>query len=361
LQGFLCSDSVSNGRRGVSESQATGTTGDRQRAAIGSAGRILVVDDLPGNVTLARSVLEQDGYAVTGVAGGEEALQAVAEDQPDLILMDVMMPGLNGFDACRQLKSAAATRLIPVVLVTALRNSKDRIRGFEAGADDFLSKPINAPELRARVQSLIRIKKYTDDLDSAESVIISMALTIEARDPSTDGHCHRLAAYAAALGTELGLSEDDVAALERGGFLHDIGKVGISDGLLLKPGRLTAEEYEQIKMHTVIGDRLCGELRSLRRVRPIVRGHHERLDGTGYPDRLRGDRVPLLAQIMGIVDVFDALTTSRPYKKALPSEAACEELLREVRLGWRRKDLVDVFVKLWTEGRLPHFDLRIDG
>jgi putative two-component system response regulator len=348
----------------VSDSKAVETTGDRQRAAIASAGRILVVDDVPGNVRLARSVLEREGYSVTSVAGGEEALQAVAQEQPDLILMDVMMPGLNGFEACRQLKLQAPTRLIPIVLVTALRNSQDRIRGFEAGADDFLSKPINAPELRARVRSLIRIKRYTDDLDSAESVIISMALTIEARDPSTEGHCHRLAAYATAFGRALGLAEEDLAALERGGFLHDIGKVGIPDSVLLKPGKLTSEEYEQIKTHTVIGDRLCGELRSLRRVRPIVRGHHERLDGTGYPDQLRGNRVPLLAQLMGIVDVFDALTTSRPYKSALPRDAALEELRREVDRGWRSRELVDVFVRLCREERLPRFQitgLRTDG
>lgn len=337
---------------------ATESTGDPQRAVIApstTTGRILVVDDVAGNVSLARSVLERDGYLVTTASGGEEALEAVANEHPDLILMDVMMPGLNGFEACRLLKSELATRLIPVVLVTALRKSRDRIQGFEVGADDFLSKPINAPELRARVRSLIRIKRYTDDLDSADSVIVSLALTIEARDPSTDGHCQRLAAYATAFGIELGLGEDDLAALERGGFLHDIGKIGIPDHLLLKPGALTPEEYEQIKMHTVIGDRLCGELRSLRRVRPIVRGHHERLDGSGYPDRLRGDGVPLLAQIMGIVDVFDALTTSRPYKKALPPEAACEELQREADRGWRRRDLVDVFVRLCTSGRLPRF------
>jgi cyclic di-GMP phosphodiesterase len=340
------------------------SAGERQRSTGVPAGRILVVDDVAGNVKLARSVLECDGYQVTGVSGGEEALEAVANDHPDLILMDVMMPGLNGFEACRQLKSQLSTRLIPVVLVTALRNSRDRIQGFEVGADDFLSRPINASELRARVRSLIRLKRYTDDLDSAESVIVSLALTIEARDPSTDGHCQRLAAYATALGIELGLSDDDLAALERGGFLHDIGKVGIPDSVLLKPGKLTAEEYEQIKTHTVIGDRLCGELRSLRRVRPIVRGHHERLDGTGYPDQLRGNAVPLLAQLMGIVDVFDALTTSRPYKKALPPEEACEELLREAARGWRRRDLVDVFVRLCSEGRLPRFHVagaRFDG
>ena len=235
-------------------------------------------------------------------------------------------------------------RLIPVVLVTALDDTASRIRGIEAGADDFVSKPFNAHELRARVRSLLRIKRYTDDLDNAEAVIVSLALTIEARDSTTGGHCQRLARYASALGQALGLDEDDASALARGGFLHDIGKVGIPDAVLLKRGPLTADEYEVIKQHTVIGDRLCGEVRWLRTVRPIVRHHHERLDGSGYPDGLRGDAIPLLAQIMSIVDIFDALTSERPYRAAIPAALAAEELQREVALGWRRASLVDTFL-----------------
>jgi putative two-component system response regulator len=317
------------------------------------AGRVLVVDDLAGNVGLVTSVLQADGYLVRSASGGQEALEAVVQEHPDLILLDVVMPGLDGFEVCRRLKSDAATRLIPIVLVTALRDSGDRIRGINAGADDFIIKPFNPHELRARVRSLIRIKRYTDDLDSAESVIVSLALTIEARDQSTEGHCQRLATYAAALGARLGLDEDDLKALQLGGFLHDIGKVGIPDAVLLKPGRLTASEFQVMKNHTVIGDRLCSELRSLRRVRPIVRGHHERLDGSGYPDQLSGDTIPLLAQIMGIVDVYDALTTRRPYKDALPAERAHAELLTEVDRGWRRRDIVDAFIALDAAGALP--------
>jgi putative two-component system response regulator len=258
--------------------------------------------------------------------------------------MDVMMPHVDGFEACRTIKHDPATRLIPVVLVTSLDDTASRIRGIEAGADDFVSKPFNPPELRARVRSLLRIKHYTDDLESAESVIVSLALTIEARDRTTDGHCQRVAQYASALGRKLGLDADDVSALTRGGFLHDVGKIGIPDVVLLKRGPLTPSEYELIKEHTVIGDRLCGELRSLRRVRPIVRHHHERLDGSGYPDGLRGDATPLLAQIMGIVDVFDAVTTERPYRVAMPVAWAVEELEREVARGWRRADLVATFL-----------------
>ncbi len=315
-------------------------------------GTVLIVDDITGNTRLLESLLAPDGHTVRTAGDGAEALRLVRSEHPDLVLMDVMMPRVDGFEACRAIKQDPGTRLIPVVLVTALNDTASRIRGIEAGADDFVSKPFNAHELRARVRSLLRIKRYTDDLDSAESVIVSLALTIEARDSTTHGHCHRLAHYASALGRTLGLDEDDVSALGRGGFLHDIGKVGIPDAVLLKRGRLTSEEYELIKQHTVIGDRLCGELRSLRNVRPIVRHHHERLDGSGYPDGLRDDAIPLLAQIMGIVDVFDAMTTERPYKAALPVARAAEELRGEATCGWRRADLVATFLEQVERGSL---------
>ena len=321
-----------------------------------SVGRVLVVDDIAANIALATALLRRDGYVVSSATNGIEALEMVAREQPDLVLMDVMMPGLDGFEACRILKAGPATRLIPVVLVTALQETEDRIRGIDAGADDFISKPFNAPELRARLRSLVRIKRYTDDLDTAESVILSLALTVEARDQCTEGHCQRLAAYATGLGRELSLDDDDVAALDRGGVLHDIGKIGIPDRILLKPAGLTAAEFDVMKQHTVIGDRLCGELRFLRRVRPIVRHHHERLDGSGYPDGLSGDAIPILAQILGVVDVFDALTTSRPYKPAMAAADAYRELQREVGRGWRRADLVARFLRLADDGRLPQFD-----
>jgi len=307
-------------------------------------GSVLIVDDIASSARLVERLLAPDGYTVRTASDGAEALRILRAAPPDLLLMDVMMPGVDGYQACRTIKQDPVTRLIPVVLVTSLDDTESRIRGIEAGADDFVSKPFNAPELRARVRSLMRIKRYTDDLESAESVILSLAMTIEARDHTTGGHCERLARYASALGRTLGLPENDVASLTRGGFLHDVGKVGVPDAVLLKPGPLTPEEYAVIQQHTVIGDRLCGELRSLRTVRPIVRWHHERLDGSGYPDGLRGDAIPLLPQIMGIVDVFDALTTDRPYRKALPRAVAVDELRREVDRGWRRADLVDTFL-----------------
>jgi putative two-component system response regulator len=315
---------------------------------------VLVVDDMESNIRLFARLLSRDGYRVLTAADGADALAVVHREHPDLILMDVMMPKLDGFEVCRLLKQAPSTRLVPVVLVTALQDSQDRIRGLEVGADDFISKPVNAAELTARVRSLLRIKRYTDELDSAESVILSLALTIEARDATTDGHSQRLARYAVALGQEVGVSDDEIPDLAKGGFLHDIGKVGVPDAVLLKPTALTPEEFELMKQHTIIGDRLCGQLRSLRRVRPIVRHHHERLDGSGYPDGLKGAAIPLSAQIMGVVDVFDALTTARPYKIAIPVERAYEELTAEVRRGWRDRGLVEALVQVGRAGGLRH-------
>jgi putative two-component system response regulator len=262
------------------------------------------------------------------------------------------MPVLDGFSACRQLKQDESTRLIPIILMTGAGEIEDRVCAFEAGADDLITKPINAHELRARVRSLIRIKRYTDDLDSAEAIVLSLAMTVKARDAYTEGHCQRLATYAVALGRHLHLPVEDLAALERGGFLHDIGKIGIPDSILMKSGALSLDEYQVMKTHTVIGDRLCAGLRALQRVRPIIRHHHERQDGTGYPDGLQGDDVPLLAQITGIVDVFDALTSDRPYRRAASREAALDALEEEARKGWRRPDLVRAFAEAATSGEI---------
>jgi putative two-component system response regulator len=315
-----------------------------------SAGTVLVVDDVLANVELLKSLLGREGYTVLTASDGQQALDVVAREHPDLVLMDVVMPKLSGFEVCERIKHDKATRFTPVVLITALFDPLDRLKGINAGADDFLTKPLNAHELKARARSLVRLKRSTNDLDTAESVIMSLALVIEARDAYTDGHCQRLARYATALGVSLGLSDEDIAALHRGGYLHDVGKVGIADAVLLKAGQLTQSEYAVVQQHPLIGDRLCGELRSLRRVRPIVRHHHERLDGTGYPDGLKGDAVPLLAQIMGIVDVYDAITTDRPYKPAASPEHAFGELHEEVRKGWRRADLVQAFIGLQERG-----------
>lgn len=310
------------------------------------SGKVLIVDDDPSNVEVMIRMMRGFGYATATVADGEAALEAVGRERPDVVLLDVNMPVLNGFEVCRRLKGDPATRLIPVVLLTSIAEVGDRVQGLDAGADDFLAKPFIAAELKARVRSLTRLKRYTDELDSAAAVFISLGRTIEARDPYTQGHCERLAAYATALGARLGLPDHHQVALYRGGYLHDLGKVGIPDAILLKCGPLDLAERVVMQQHTVIGDAICRELRLLEDVSPIVRHHHERADGSGYPDRLSGDSIPLLAQLMGIVDTYDALISARPYKTAFTPELACDELRAEVRRGWKNAHLVEEFISI---------------
>jgi len=314
------------------------------------AGTILVVDDLEANLRLLEDMLLTEGYQVLFARDGVEAQTVVASTGLDLVLSDVRMPVLDGFELCRALKASADTWLLPVVLMTGATEPNDRIRAIEAGANDFITKPIDQPELKARVRSLMQLKRFTDELDSAEAVLRSLALMIEVRDEYTEGHCQRLARYATELGAQLDLSDEDLMALGRGGYFHDIGKIALPDSILLKPGPLTADEFEKVKEHPVVGDRLCGNLRALTRVRSIVRHHHERLDGSGYPDRLSGDQIPLLAQVIGVVDVYDAMTTNRPYRAACTSEQALAELAKEVKRGWRRADLVEAFTELRLRG-----------
>ncbi len=318
-----------------------------------SAETVLVVEDEWPLARLITRLLTQQGFRVDVVADGEAALHSIAVRPPSLVLLDIGLPGIDGYEVCRRVKENPDTRLTPVVLLTGRHGREHRIAGINAGADDFLSKPFDVEELHARIRSLIRLKRYTDELESAESVIVSLALTVEARDSYTEGHCERLARYATALGTELRLSESEIAALRRGGYLHDVGKVGIPDAILLKKTQLTRDEYELMKRHTVIGESLCGNLRSLAPIRAIIRHHHERLDGSGYPDGLRGAAVPLLAQIISIVDAFDAMTTTRPYRSAMTVARACEELCRDAARGALSRDLVGCFLALVQQKSIP--------
>ena len=297
-------------------------------------GKILIVDDESSARAALETLLRREGYDVHDAADGRSALAACSDFKPDLILLDILMPGIDGFEVCRRIKETPETRLTPVVLITGLSDTEDRIRGITAGADDFLSKPIDINELLARTRSLLRLKQYTDELENAEVVLFSLALSIEARDPYTRGHCERLAEMSVKLGQKLGLPDDQIKALRRGGIVHDIGKVVVPDAILLKPGPLTPGETAVMRKHPVVGERICAPLKTLRLVLPIIRHHHEKRDGSGYPDGLSGEEIPLAARILQLADVYDALTTDRPYRTAVPSEVALGMMDEESRLGW---------------------------
>ena len=246
-------------------------------------------------------------------------------------------------------KKNPENRLTPVVLLTGLGATEDRIQGIEAGANEFLSKPVDRNELLARVRSLLTVKAYTDELERAESVLFALARSIEGKDPYTEGHCERLSDYSASLGERVGLATEQITALRRAGIVHDVGKVAVPDAILLKPGPLRPDEWGIMRKHPVIGERICAPLKSFRFVLPIIRHHHERFDGSGYPDALKGEQIPLTARVLQVVDVYDALTTERPYKRPLSREEAMVTMVQEVRNGWWDAHLFAEFSQLLVE------------
>lgn len=315
------------------------------------SGVVLIVDDDPDVRRALERLLRAEGMDVATAIDGASALEEFARLRPDLVLLDVLMPEPDGFEVCRRLKNDPDTRLTPVVLLTGLGSVDDRVRGIEAGADDFLSKPIERIELVARVRSLLRLKSYTDELERAEAIVFTLARSIEERDPHTEGHCERLSLYASRLGERLGLSSEQITALHRAGIVHDIGKVVVPDAILLKQGPLTPEEWAVMRKHPETGERICSGLKAFRLVLPIIRHHHEKLDGSGYPDGLSGEQIPITARILQVVDVYDALTTDRPYRAALLPEYALERIRREVDQGWWDAHVFDVFRQLAEQAR----------
>ncbi|MFH1177454.1 MAG: HD domain-containing phosphohydrolase [Acidobacteriota bacterium] len=312
-------------------------------------GTVLVVDDQPENLAAVGAALGPLGYSVWPAENGETALALARDRQPDVILLDVMMPGMDGFEVCSRLKADEETRLLPVVFLTGLDSREARLQGLEAGAADFLYKPFDLTELEVRVRNLVSFRRLTEDLDNAEQMLFSIARAVEARDEGTGDHCDRLSLLAARLGERLGLDADAAKALRRAGYLHDIGKIGIPDAVLLKPGRLTPEEWVVMRSHVEIGVDICGPLRSFRPVLPIIRHHHERRDGSGYPDHLKDEEIPLLARVFQVVDVFDALTNDRPYRQALSPAGAIAVLREETARGWWDEAIVEAFAAMIGE------------
>jgi putative two-component system response regulator len=315
-----------------------------------SAYRIVIAEDDPTIAQLFRHVLAAEGHDVRLAADGAEALALVADCAPDLIVLDLDMPRLNGYEVCRRVKQDPVTRLIPIVIITADDAFDAKLRAWELGADDFLGKPLHVVELVARCRSLLRVKRLIDELDTAAAVVFALARTLEAKSPYTQGHSERVTLYALALADAVGVGPPERETLRKGSLLHDLGKISIPDAILDKPGRLTTDEYELVKRHTLQGARIVEPLRSLREAVPLIRWHHERRDGRGYPDGLRGDDIPELVRILAIADVYDSLASKRPYRGALP-HATCLEMLRgSARGGGLDPDLTDAFCAVMAGG-----------
>ncbi|MBI2067324.1 MAG: response regulator [Deltaproteobacteria bacterium] len=314
--------------------------------------RVLIADDNVANVELIRMQLKSSGYELDCAYDGQQTLDKVSSFKPDIILLDLMMPVMTGYEVCQTLKSDKELRFIPIIIVTALQEMDDKLKAIELGADDFLIKPFNRLELATRIRSLLRMKSLYDDLERSENILVSLAQAIEAKDLYTRGHSERVARYSRQMAISLGLSEREQNQIWRGGLMHDIGKIGIREEILHKPGPLTSEEMEHVRTHPLKGYEICCKLKSITASLPVIKNHHERFDGEGHPDRMGGEKIPLFARISAIADSYDAMTTNRPYRKAMRSEEALAVLDKEKNWGQWDPTLVTEFIKVLRNGVL---------
>jgi putative two-component system response regulator len=312
---------------------------------------VLVVDDLAANRDLIDGLLEGRGYDVRQARDGSEALAIVGAEQPDVVLLDIDMPVMDGITVCRTIKGDPATRLVPVVLITAASDRDTRIRGLEAGADDFLTKPFDGTELLVRVRVLLRDRALNKRLDATETVLLAVGRAVEARDRYTIDHAERVGRYARELGGLIGLDREAADWVYMGGVLHDVGKIAIRDAILLKAGPLDDDEWSLMRTHPVEGERICQPLRSTSPVLPTIRHHHERFDGTGYPDGLSGESIPLSARLVAIADAWDAMTSNRVYRASLGEAEARRRLEAGAGSQWDAA-LVGRYLTLIDSGRL---------
>ncbi len=288
---------------------------------------VLVAEDDVANRALLGRLLQRAGYRSMTVDNGRDALHAAFEENPDLVLLDIDMPEMNGLEVCRRLRADSRTVALPIILVTGSIGSHGVVAGLDAGADDFVGKPYDQAELMARVRSVLRLARATAEVVGAHGVIAALANAVEAKDATTEHHCQRLAGLAHELGVQSSLEPAALKGVVFGALLHDIGKIGVSDAILTKPGPLTPEEWQAMRQHPLIGERICEPLAASEAFAPIVRHHHERWDGAGYPDRLRGERIPIGARIVGLVDSYDAIIHDRPYRRARSVAEALDEIL----------------------------------
>ena len=317
---------------------------------------ILIVDDIELNRRLLKAMLKTAAYRILEAARPSAAIGILEKEKVDLVVVDLVMPEMSGPEFCHLLKSERRTQLIPILMTTSVQGTENEVAGIESGADEFLIKPLQPAVARTRIRAMLRNKALTDSLEEAETILFALAQSVERRDKYTGMHCERLTTYTLALGQALGLQRQEQLALYRGSYLHDIGKIGIPDGILFKRGLLTDEEWQTMRLHTIRGEEICKPMKTLAPVLPIIRSHHERWDGSGYPDGLSGEDIPLLARILQVADIYDALTTARPYKPAFSHQHAIEIMVEEARRGWRDPELVPLFAEVSQQSISPHGD-----
>lgn len=305
--------------------------------------RVLVVDDDPSVRSLLSAMLQMVGCSPMSASSAEEATEILEGPPLDAVLLDVHLPGASGHAFLRTLRADPHHALLPVVMLTGSMTREDRLQAAAAGVSVYLVKPIDAEELGLRLSSLMVHKRIVDRLEEGGRVMVTLARTLEARDHYTAGHSERVALWSARLGRAIGLSVSDVMTLEQGGLLHDLGKVGIRDELLMKPGALDPGERQEFQRHPEIGVRMVENLRTMSHTLPVIEAHHERCDGSGYPHGLAHDEIPLIARVTAFADVYDALSSPRPYRDAFPHELAMDILRRDTRKGLLDRSLLPAF------------------
>ncbi|OGQ21589.1 MAG: hypothetical protein A3I05_03555 [Deltaproteobacteria bacterium RIFCSPLOWO2_02_FULL_44_10] len=308
--------------------------------------QILLAMNNQQQIALLQEILAHTLHELTVLTDGEEAFAHLQQKKTDLLFLDLKLPSLSGYEICRRVKQSSVTRFLPVVITSSLENAEERIKAIELGADDFLRFPLQAKELLARVKSLLHSKFLHNDLDTSESVLFSLVAALEAKDSFTHGHSERVATLSVELGALLGLAERELSYLHRGGLLHDIGKIGIKEAILLKAEGLTDDEFDHIKTHPTKGYDICSRLKSLEPSLAVIRSHHERIDGKGYPDKLTADEIPFMAKIAAVADSFDAMTHNRPYRHAMSAQKALSIFAREKENGQWEPQIVDALLSI---------------
>ena len=307
---------------------------------------ILVVDDIQSNLELLEAIFQKSGFTVHTALDSISALEIYNKYTVDIAVLDVMMPGVNGFELCKTMKNLSKKHFFPIILLTALNDTKSRITGIESGADDFISKPFDTLELITKIKSLLKLKKLYEELDHSENIIMTLAVAMEARDPYTKGHSTRVGELSKEFASFLGFPLKDQELIKKAGILHDVGKIGLSEKILTKPGKLTEDETQTIKKHTLIGENICRPLLSLREILPAIRNHHERWDGAGFPDKLADEDIPLIARILSILDSFDAMVSIRPYRNKRTVESALQNMESERYSGQWDPELTAIFLNM---------------
>lgn len=307
---------------------------------------ILFVDDLEDNLELMDAIFGPEGFEISAVQDGADALEIFREKNIDIAVLDIMMPGMNGFELCRKIKQMNGNRFFPVIMLTALNDKKSRLAALESGADDFISKPFDKAELIAKVRSLVTLKTLQDELDHSENIILTLAVALESRDPYTKGHSVTVGELSKLFGEYLGLYQREQEYLRKAGYLHDIGKIAMSEQVLQKAETLTEEEMNIIRRHVIVGEEICRPLDSMKYILSAIRYHHERWDGKGFPEGLSGEDIPLMARILSIADSFDAMISSRPYREKRTFKEAVEIMTKERYLGQWDPSLVGYFIDM---------------